>query len=200
MAQQILQVIKLITAIVMASGHSKRMGKNKLLMNYKNKPIIQHTLETINKCNLEEKILITQYKEVEKLGKELKYKVIINKDSHKGQSESIKLGLINSKESDGYMFFVGDQPLLSEETINKLIATFEEDKTYIIIPRCSGVNGSPVIYPSIYKEELLKLEGDKGGKQIIKTSSKVKYVEVDKESLFDIDNETDYNKLRAENL
>ncbi len=176
------------------------MGQNKLLMNYKNKPIIQHTLETINKCNLQEKILVTKYKQIETIGKKLGYKVVTNENPQKGQSESIKLGLLHSKESEGYIFFVGDQPLLKEETINKLINTFKEYKTYIIIPRYEGKNGSPVIYPSIYKEELLKLQGDKGGKQIIKTSSKIKYIEVDKESLLDIDTEKDYENLINNNL
>ena len=56
-------------------------------------------------------------------------------------------------------------------------------------------HGNPVIYPSLYKEEILRLEGDKGGKSIIKSSNKIKYVEVEENTLFDIDNKDDFNKL-----
>ena len=41
----------------------------------------------------------------------------------------------------------------------------------------------------------MRLEGDKGGKSIIKSSNKIKYVEVEENTLFDIDNKDDFNKL-----
>lgn len=195
-------MINLISAIIMASGFSNRMGKNKLLMKYNDKFLIEHTLDIISQCNFKEKILVTQYKEVKKLGEKLNFKVVINKYPNKGQSESIKLGVGNSSESEGYMFFVGDQPLLNKNDIEKLIKVFKEDTSYIVIPKYKERYGNPVIYPSIYKEQILNLQGDKGGKSIIKSSDKIKYVEVLENTLFDIDNIDDFNNLlkrRAEN-
>ena len=46
-----------------------------------------------------------------------------------------------------------------------------------------------------YKEDILNLEGDKGGKSIIKSSDKIKYVDVCENTLFDIDNIDDFNNL-----
>ena len=40
-------MINLISAIIMASGFSRRMGKNKLLMKYNDKFLIEYTLDTI---------------------------------------------------------------------------------------------------------------------------------------------------------
>ncbi|MEG2194384.1 MAG: molybdenum cofactor cytidylyltransferase [Terrisporobacter sp.] len=195
-------MINLISAIIMASGFSKRMGRNKLLMKYNDKFLIEHTLNIISQCDFKEKILVTQYEEVGKLGEVLNFKVIINNCPNKGQSESIKLGVENSNKSESYMFFVGDQPLLNKNDIEKLINVFQEDTNYIVIPKYKGCCGNPVIYPSKYKEEILKLEGDKGGKAIIKSTSKIKYVEVLENTLFDIDNIDDFNNLlerKAEN-
>lgn len=192
----------MISAIIMASGFSKRMGQNKLLMKFKNKFLIEHTLNIISSCNFKEKILVTQYEEVKNIGDKLNFKVIINEAPNKGQSESIKLGVKNCYKCDGYMFFVGDQPLLNKNDIEKLIEVFKEDTDYIVIPKFKDRCGNPVIYPSKYKEEILKLEGDKGGKTIIKSSNKVKYVNVLENTLFDIDNIDDFNNLlrrRAEN-
>ncbi len=78
----------MISAIVMASGFSKRMGQNKLLMKYNNKFLIEYTLDIISNCNFKEKILVTQYEEIKKLGEKLNFKVVINKYPNKGQSES----------------------------------------------------------------------------------------------------------------
>lgn len=188
-------MINLISAIVMASGFSKRMGQNKLLMKYKNKCLIEHTLGIVSNCNYKEKILVTQYEEIKKIGKKLKFKVVMNKYPNKGQSESIKLGVKNCDKSEGYMFFVGDQPLLNKNDIEKLIKVFKEDTSFIVIPKYKERLGNPVIYPSIYKEQILKLEGDKGGKSIIKSSDKIKYVDVCENTLFDIDNIENFNNL-----
>ena len=183
----------MITAIVMASGFSKRMGLNKLLMKYNDKFLIEHTLEKISQCDFAEKIIVTQYEEIEKLTDN--FKVVINENAHKGQSESIKLGVKSSEKCDGYMFFVADQPLINQKDIEKLIRVFRENKDFIVIPKYKEKHGNPVIYPSLYKEEILRLEGDKGGKSIIKSSNKIKYVEVEEDTLFDIDNKDDFNKL-----
>ncbi len=93
------------------------------------------------------------------------------------------------------MFFVGDQPLLNKNDIEKMINVFKEDTDYIVIPKYKESLGNPVIYPSIYKEQILKLEGDKGGKSIIKSSDKIKYVDVCENTLFDIDNIDDFKNL-----
>ena len=183
----------MITAIVMASGFSKRMGLNKLLMKYNDKFLIEYTLEKISQCDFVEKIIVTQYEEIEKLTDN--FKVVINENAHKGQSESIKLGVKSSEKCDGYMFFVADQPLINQKDIEKLIRVFRENKDFIVIPKYKEKRGNPVIYPSLYKEEILRLEGDKGGKSIIKSSNKIKYVEVEEDTLFDIDNKDDFNKL-----
>ena len=188
-------MINLISAIIMASGFSRRMGENKLLMKYNNKFLIQYTLDTISKCNFEDKVVVTQYEKVKEIGENLNFKVVINEHSNKGQSESIKLGIKNCKESEGYMFFVGDQPLLEGKDIEKLIEVFNEDTSYIVIPQCKGKCGNPVIYPKKYKKDILNLEGDKGGKSIIKSSNKIKYVNVCEDTLFDIDYIDDFNNL-----
>ena len=188
-------MINLISAIIMASGFSRRMGENKLLMKYNNKFLIQYTLDTISKCNFEDKVVVTQYEKVKEIGENLNFKVVINEHSNKGQSESIKLGIKNCKESNGYMFFVADQPLLDKNDIENLIGVFNEDINYIVIPQCKGKCGNPVIYPKKYKKDILNLEGDNGGQSIIKSSDKIKYVNVCEDTLFDIDYIDDFNNL-----
>src|SRR5699024_3175250 len=186
-------MISLISAIIMASGFSRRMGKNKLLMKYNDKFLIEYTLDTISKFDFKEKIIVTQYEKIKEIGESLK--VDINKQTNNRINESIKLGIKNCDKSEEYMFFVSDQPLLDKNDIEKLIKEFEKDKSFIIIPKYKESFGNPVIYPKKYKEQILNLEGDKGGKSIIKSSDKIKYVNVCENTLFDIDNINDFNNL-----
>lgn len=186
-----------ITAIIMASGLSTRMGANKLLLNYNNKPIIQYVFEAVKNSLFYDVIVISQYDEIKNISKNYEFKYVHNENAYMGQSESIKLGILNSKPCDGYMFFVGDQPLIDDIYIKNMICAFYKNPDYIVIPKCKGKTGNPVIFPFSKKEELLKLKNDEKGKKIINKTSNIKYIEVPKGMLFDIDTKEDYKKLEV---
>lgn len=187
----------MINAIVMASGYSKRMGVNKLLLTYKGKTLIESILDKIKECGFYDIILVAQDKKVLEIGREKGIKGIYNERAELGQSQSIKLGIKNSKEAGGYAFFTGDQPLMDIDTIKYLMQCFYKTKDSIIVPAFNTKRGTPVIFPGKFKSELLSLEGDTGGKQVIsKHLDLVKYIEVNSEYfLFDVDTEEDYKKL-----
>lgn len=187
----------MITAIVMASGFSKRMGKNKLVMDFKGKPLIENVFDEINKVSFKDVVVVSQFKEIRSISEKYGFKYVLNNNAKIGQSESIKLGIVNSLKSDGYMFFVGDQPLIEYKYINKLIEVFYEDKESIIIPIYNDKIGNPVIFPYNKKNELLSLKNNERGKKVIQNTTKTKFVEVSQYMLLDIDTPDDYNKLNA---
>ncbi|MCT4606081.1 MAG: molybdenum cofactor cytidylyltransferase [Marinisporobacter sp.] len=181
----------------MASGYSRRMNQNKLFLKYKGKTLIEIILDTLSKVDFSEKILVAREKEILQLGENSGFVTIENKHADKGMSESIKLGVKASNECDGYMFFTGDQPLLDENVVNRLMGIFYQNPGDIIVPQYKGRRGSPVVFSKKFRDDLLGLEGDTGGKVIInKYLSKVRFVEIDDEkSLFDVDTKEDYEKL-----
>lgn len=199
-----------ISGIVMAAGESKRMGENKLLLKYNNKTFIEELLNKILNVNFYNLVIVYSDEKVKKICEQyiknnmkyIKIKkenifIIKNENYKKGQSESIKLAInmLANKKSDGYMFFSGDQPFLLEKTIKNLISKFEKNK--IIIPKYNEKTGLPTIFSDMYTEELLKLEGDTGGKPVILNNKKnVKYVKIENyiEGV-DIDTKEEYNKL-----
>lgn len=185
-----------MNGIILASGFSKRMGENKLLMKFKDKTIIENVIDIVKSSNLNKAILIARDEKVINIGKEKKIETFKNEYAIIGQSFSIKIGINNSKADEAYMFFCGDQPFIDKDNINKLIEVSNRNKDNIIIPRVNGIFGSPVIFPFFLKEELLELNGDIGGKYIInKHLDKILYVDIEnKLFLKDIDNKEDYFK------
>lgn len=186
----------MISAIVMASGFSRRMGENKLLMDFNGKTIIENTFEALEKGDFKEVIVVSQYEEVLKIANKYQYKFVLNDNAQIGQSESIKLGIRNSGKCDGYMFFVGDQPLMSVNDMKELINEFERNKEYIVIPKCENKIGNPVIFPTCLKNNLLSLKNDEKGKKVINEYDKIKYVNVSKYTLLDVDTKLDYENLK----
>lgn len=186
----------MIIAIVMASGFSRRMGENKLLMDFNGKTIIENTFEALKKCDFKEVIVVSQYEEVLKIANKYQFKFVLNDNAQIGQSESIKLGIRNSGKCDGYMFFVGDQPLINNDDLKELINGFRENKEYIVIPRYDNKTGNPVIFPTCLKNNLLSLKNDEKGKKVINEYDKIKYVNVSKYTLLDVDTKVDYENLK----
>lgn len=187
----------MINAIILASGFSNRMGSNKLLMKLNGKKIVQYIMDKAKNISFNDIIVVTSYDEIVELALKRDMKCVMNYNSKKGISESIKLGIMNSQLCEGYMFFTGDQPLISEKTILKLIHNFYENKDKIILPVYDGLRGSPVIFPWKYRDELLSLEGDTGGKVIIKNNLEdVLYVNIENNAeSFDIDTIEDYENI-----
>lgn len=187
----------MVSGIIMASGFGKRMGKNKLLLDYRGKTIIEHVILASKASVLHEIILVARDSGIINIGYENKVKTVLNNNADLGQSESIKLGINNANSPDGYMFLTGDQPLITSDIINILVSRFKDNKNKIIVPLCSGKRNSPVIFPWDLAGELLELEGDRGGRDIInKYLERVEFVTVEKsELLMDIDTYEDYIKI-----
>lgn len=135
------------------------------------KPMYLHTLDKLIDLkkvndNIDEIIFVTKYDEIINNLKNKDIKVIKNNNSEFGISQSIKLGISNSF-NNVYMFIVCDQPYIKKETINKFINEFIRSKKNLGCVSNDGILLNPTIFTDKYKDKLLKLDGDKGGKKII---------------------------------
>ena len=188
---------KMITGIIFASGFSRRMGKDKLLLEIEGEKIIERVIRASVESDLDGVILVYRKDEIKEIGKNYGLKTIYNHKADKGQSESMRLGIKNTIESSSYMFIVGDQPFLNSDIINKLIYEYKSSKSSILIPYYNGERGMPMIMSNIYKDELLNVVGDKGGRDIVrKYSHNVHKVNIEEERLgIDIDTIDDLTKI-----
>lgn len=191
----------MISAIVMASGFGRRMKAEKLTMTVQNIPMVEKVVKEVEGSKVEEIILVYRSYGVRSIFNRYNIKTVHNSQAHLGQSESIKLGIKNSSDNtEGYMFFVGDQPYLNRETINLLIDEFNKDKHCIVVPVYGEHKGNPVIFPIKFKKELLMLQGDIGGRDIIKNNiQNVKFITIeDAKQGRDIDDIESYSRLEGQ--
>ncbi|NLY20088.1 MAG: nucleotidyltransferase family protein [Tissierellia bacterium] len=188
-----------ISAIIMASGMSERMGEDKLKLLYKGKPIFQYVVDIVKDLDFVDKIIVTNDEEITKYSVDNGLRAIKNDNFRVGKSESIKIGVKNSsKDTSGYMFFVSDQPLLSKKTVIQLINCFEQNNDKIVYPLFNGKKGTPTIFPIKHKESFFELKGNQGGLILIDADNSIS-VRIDtEEEHFDIDTKEDYKKLTSE--
>ena len=187
----------MITGIIMAAGFSSRMGEDKLLLEVDGFKMVERVIYSCKNSLLDNIILIYRNEEVKKICDKYNITTIYNPNAHLGQSESMKLGVEASVNSEAFMFITGDQPFITNNLINLLINEYKNGQGNIIVPYYDKKNGTPTIFSSRFKEDLLKVKGDKGGRDIIKDNSnyvKKIYIE-DIKSGLDIDEKDDFLNL-----
>ena len=187
----------LLSAILLAAGRSKRMGKTKQLMPFGQSTVLAEAINNLLVSGVSEVILVLGFKaeEVMVTIASKPIKIVINPYYRRGMSTSVIAGLNHiDTEAQAVMLALGDQPLISGQTINRLIQEFYRHDKGIAIPVYCGRRGHPIIFAIKYKEELLKLKGDLGGRQIIKSHpDDILEVPVASESvLIDFDTNDDY--------
>lgn len=178
-----------IGCVVMAAGNGTRFGENKLLVNYRGKPLIRYALEAVPVDKLTHVVVVTQYDAVAELAQEFGFAVIRNDSPELGISHTIVLGTQALAENcDGILYQVADQPLLRQQTVRRLLAAFRTEPGRIVAPFDGNRRGNPCVFPSAFFPQLRSLSGDRGGSQIIRKHPEcVLPVSVSPEELFDVD-------------
>lgn len=179
-------------AVLMAAGLGRRFGGDKLFARIGNTTLIEHALALLPAALFKKTAVVSKDERILALAKQYGFTPVLNDAPEEGISSSIRLGTNALEGLDAAMFFVCDQPNLSSETVRLLVGAFEETPDKIIVPEAKGKWGNPCIFPSSYFPELLALEGDTGGKAVIrKHPEAVRTIEVPEEELLDIDKKED---------
>jgi molybdenum cofactor cytidylyltransferase len=161
---------RMISAILLGAGVSRRMRVDKLSLPWGRKTILEQCFETLLRSGVQELVVVLglRNKGEKNLFQGRKVKVVINSYCKRGMSTSIRKGVQTIQPSSGgILIALGDQPFLKTRTVNALIHVFDQGKGGIIVPSFRGRRGHPVIFHKRYKKELLNLKGDAGGRSII---------------------------------
>lgn len=192
-----------ITAIILAAGLSRRLGRNKLLLPLGDETVVRKTAKAVLESAVSEVILVTGHEEAEVIQavEGLDVRLTHNPRYAEGQSTSMIAGVEAAhEEACAYLFVLGDQPLLTPQIVNDLISLYEESRPEALaaVPVFQGRRGNPALFSATLKDELLQTSGDAGGRgtiQRLETGSpgKIVFLELPNDDMFlDIDTEEDY--------
>ena len=163
----------MIKAILLAAGQSKRMkSENKLIKLYKNKPLINYSLNVLKKSKVNKIIIVLghQHKEVKKIIKKNK-KIIFtyNKNYKQGMASSIKVGLKKvSKNDDGFIVAHSDMPFVKQSDINKICRSINSKKFLIHALKYKNRVGNPIGFDSSLIKKFKNIKGQFGAKFMVK--------------------------------
>lgn len=195
-----------ITAIILAAGLSKRLGRNKLLLPLGDETVLRKTARSVLASAVSDVILVTGHEEamVKQAVEGLDVRLTHNPRYAEGQSTSMIAGIEAAhEEARAYLFVLGDQPLLTPEIVNEVISLYEKSRPEALVaaPVFQGRRGNPALFSATLKDELLRASGDAGGRGIIQrleteSPGKIVFLELPNDDMFlDIDTEEDYERM-----
>ena len=163
----------MIKAILLAAGQSKRMkSENKLIKLYKNKPLINYSLNVLKKSKVNKIIIVLghQHKELKKIiKKNKKIMFTYNKNYKKGMASSIKIGLKKiSKNDKGFIVAQSDMPFVKQSDINKICRSIKSKKFLIHALKYKTRVGNPIGFDSSLIKKFKNIKGQFGAKFMVK--------------------------------
>ena len=163
----------MIKAILLAAGQSKRMkSENKLIKLYKNKPLINYSLNVLKKSKVNKIIIVLghQHKEVKKIIKKNKEIIFTyNKNYKQGMASSIKTGLKKiSKNDKGFIIAQSDMPFVKQSDINKICRSINSKKFLIHALKYKTRVGNPIGFDSSLIKKFKNIKGQFGAKFMVK--------------------------------
>lgn len=165
-----------IGCVVLAAGASRRMGRPKQLLRYHGQPLVIHAAQAArdSAATIVGVVLGANRKRVARALAEadLDVEIIDNADWRQGMSSSVRAAVTwaRSRECDGLLLAVADQPDLSVNHLDALIAA-SAGATRIAASAYHDVLGVPALFPWEMFHRLETLTGDAGARTLLRHSA-----------------------------
>ena len=190
----------MIRAILLAAGQSKRLkGENKLIRKFKNKPLIDHAINSLIKSKISKIIVVVGHEDrkVKKIIKKNK-KIIftLNKKYKSGISSSIKVGLKKiSKKNKGFVVVQSDMPFIKSSDINKICNSIKKRKFLVHALKFKNKIGNPIGFDILVMKKFKKIKGDIGAKFMVnRLEKRTNFIKVSSGKVFkDFDFKKDFS-------
>ncbi len=164
----------MINAIVLAAGESRRMGKLKPLLKFNDKTFLEQIISILKVSDIDRITIVLGAKaDMIKNSVDLSgTNIVINKDYQKGQLSSLIAAIVDTpQETDAILVCLVDNPFITKEVINKIIAKFKETNNPIVVPVFNRKRGHPTLFSRTLFSELVNAPKDQGARYILHSNA-----------------------------
>jgi len=187
----------MISAIILAAGQSKRMGKPKMLLPWDKSTILQTVITTFQAAGVDDILVVTggAHIQVEELIGQTA-KTVYNEDFEYGEMlSSIQTGLkCKLSESSAALIALGDQPQVQAKVIMQVLQEYKKNKASIIVPSYQMRRGHPWLVARELWGEILDLPFDETARGFLNSHAKeIHYLTIENPSILqDLDTPQEY--------
>ncbi len=148
------------------------MGRPKALLPIDGQTFIEKIVGALARTRVGQIIVVLGH-DAEMLKRRLEYLAVtflVNADYKSGQLSSLHTAvrqLQSDRECDGMLVHLVDHPYISSTLVDMMIERFYASNKLIVVPRCQGKRGHPVIFSRTLFAELLNAPLDQGAKAVV---------------------------------
>ncbi len=192
------QQVARLGCVVMASGLARRFGRQKLMEPLDGTPMLARVLDALGDPRVET-VVTTRDPRVRALCEGRGVRCVLHDGERR--SDSVREGMRALGERAGYLFVSGDQPLVSATSVSAVVDEHVRHPSAIVRLAWKDEPGAPVLFPGVFREALLGLEGSQGGLAILRRSpdlaATVRLVQASSPGeLMDVDTQDDLARVR----
>ena len=195
---------RILGAIVLAAGESRRMGVQKLLLPFAGQSVIEHVIEQVRAGGIKD-ILVVHGHDRDSIAPRIESLSIreTNNDRYReGMLSSVRAGLRAAKidaadpEWQGALIVLGDQPAIQPQVVRSVREAFDDPQARIVIPTFDDRRGHPIAIDMAFREEILTDFDDLGLRGLmLRHPNAIREVPVATESILrDMDYPEDYRR------
>jgi molybdenum cofactor cytidylyltransferase len=186
-----------IAGLLIAAGSSKRMGKPKQLLPWRNTTLLEHAIKQLKASKIH-KLFVVLGANFNLISSKINSEgihIIKNPNWQKGMGTSIASGIseIDSGDYDAVLIALGDQPFQDSFHYNSLIEKYLEKKN-IVATALEEKAIVPAVFPEQYFEQLKNLKGDAGARNILADNKRSSVLVPSNGKDIDIDTPEDYER------
>ena len=179
-----------LAAVILAAGRSRRFGGDKLLAEWRGRPLLWYVLDVTAAARASGSlanarvVVAADNAAVAALARSAGLPCVVNPDADQGLSTSLRCGLAALPSDAGAaLVLLADQPMIRLDVIARLAAAWRSGAGPILRPRYAGSPGTPG-HPVLLERTVWplvdRLEGDAGlGALIASGGTGVTMVDVD---------------------
>ncbi|RMF90389.1 MAG: nucleotidyltransferase family protein [Nitrospinota bacterium] len=190
-----------ISAIVLAAGEGRRMGRLKQLLPFGQTTMIGRVIQTLQQARCLTEILVVvghAGAEVARAVEPFGVTVIFNPHYRAGMLSSIQAGLrAASPDATGILIALGDQPHIQAAVVQALVQAFlQRPDKGIFLPVYAGKRGHPALLHARFRAAILALPHTVGLNSLLHTyPEEILDIPVPTDDILrDIDYEEDYRR------
>jgi len=153
----------MICAIALAAGRSRRMGVQKLLLDYGGKTVISHIVEQLLDSVIDRVYVVVGHDRHRVAEESRGVSVVFNEDYRTGMLSSVRCGLRAIPETcRAVLVALGDQPAITSKLVDEMVRAYDATEKGIVVPTYAGRRGHPLIISTRYRDRILTGYDDVG--------------------------------------
>jgi len=191
-----------IAGVVLAAGASTRLGRNKLFIELAGESLLRRAVRHASAARLDPVFVVLGHEAdlAREALADLHVVPILNADYMRGVNTSLRAGITAASQSPSIaaVVMLADMPFVTDSMIATLVDRYRASDAPLIVSDYGGVNAPPMLYDRSLFRELVSMEGEGCGRQVVKRHrDEAVTVSWPSDALADIDVPDDVERIKA---